>query len=123
MLFSCKWPDIFKMKTLLSIKILKGQIKPKMSKILESQSVFNLLWVNFFFFVAKIIFGYWPEFPYILFLGGAKFLLIYFLFGQSLNFSKGQSWDFTSRSTARVILGQVLRIVTCGTRTHRGDSL
>ena len=27
------------------------------------------------------------------------------------------------RSTARVILGQVLRIATCGTRTHRGDSL
>ena len=36
---------------------------------------------------------------------------------------KGQSWGFTSRSTARVILGQVLRIATCGTRTHRGDSL
>ena len=36
---------------------------------------------------------------------------------------KGQSWGFTSRSTARVILGQVLRIDTCGTRTHRGDSL
>ena len=35
----------------------------------------------------------------------------------------GQSWGFTSRSTARVILGQVLRIATCGTRTHRGDSL
>ena len=34
-----------------------------------------------------------------------------------------QSWGFTSRSTARVILGQVLRIATCGTRTHRGDSL
>ena len=33
---------------------------------------------------------------------------------------KGQSWGFTSRSTARVILGQVLRIATCGTRTHRG---
>ena len=30
---------------------------------------------------------------------------------------------FTSRSTARVILGQVLRIATCGTQTHRGDSL
>ena len=26
---------------------------------------------------------------------------------------KGQSWGFTSRSTARVILGQVLRIATC----------
>ena len=38
-------------------------------------------------------------------------------------FDKGQSWGFTSRSTARVILGQVLRIATCGTRTHRGDSL
>ena len=37
--------------------------------------------------------------------------------------AKGQSWGFTSRSTARVILGQVLRIATCGTRTHRGDSL
>ena len=36
---------------------------------------------------------------------------------------RGQSWGFTSRSTARVILGQVLRIATCGTRTHRGDSL
>ena len=36
---------------------------------------------------------------------------------------KGQSWGFTSHSTARVILGQVLRIATCGTRTHRGDSL
>ena len=36
---------------------------------------------------------------------------------------KGQSWGFTSRSTARVILGQVLRNATCGTRTHRGDSL
>ena len=37
--------------------------------------------------------------------------------------SQSQSWGFTSRSTARVILGQVLRIATCGTRTHRGDSL
>ena len=37
--------------------------------------------------------------------------------------AKGQSWGFKSRSTARVILGQVLRIATCGTRTHRGDSL
>ena len=37
--------------------------------------------------------------------------------------SQFQSWGFTSRSTARVILGQVLRIATCGTRTHRGDSL
>ena len=36
---------------------------------------------------------------------------------------KGQSWGFTSRSTARVILGQVLRIATCGTRTHRGLTL
>ena len=36
---------------------------------------------------------------------------------------KVQSWGFTSRSTARVILGQVLSIATCGTRTHRGDSL
>ena len=40
-----------------------------------------------------------------------------------LTYVKGQSWGFTSRSTARVILGQVLRIATCGTRTHRGDSL
>ena len=32
---------------------------------------------------------------------------------------KGQSWGFKSRSTARVILGQVLRIATCGTRTQR----
>ena len=37
--------------------------------------------------------------------------------------SQSQSWGFTSRSTARVILGQVLRIATCGTRTHRGDNL
>ena len=36
---------------------------------------------------------------------------------------KGQSWGFMSCSTARVILGQVLNIATCGTRTHRGDSL
>ena len=35
-----------------------------------------------------------------------------------LIYCKGQSWGFTSRSTARVILGQVLRIATCGTRTH-----
>ena len=34
-----------------------------------------------------------------------------------------QSWVFTSRSTARVKLGQVLSIATCVTRTHRGDSL
>ena len=40
---------------------------------------------------------------------------------QSLN--QSQSWGLTSRSTARVILGQVLSIATCGTRTHRGDSL
>ena len=40
-----------------------------------------------------------------------------------MGMNKGQSWGFTSRSTARVILGQVLRIATCGTRTHRGDSL
>ena len=39
------------------------------------------------------------------------------------NTKKEGSWGFTSRSTARVILGQVLRIATCGTRTHRGDSL
>ena len=32
---------------------------------------------------------------------------------------KGQSWGFTLCSTARVMLGQVLSIVTCGTRTHR----
>ena len=29
-----------------------------------------------------------------------------------------QSWRFTSSSTARVILGQVLGIVTCGSQTH-----
>ena len=40
-----------------------------------------------------------------------------------MGMNKGQSWGFTSRSTARVILGQVPRIATCGTRTHRGDSL
>ena len=40
-----------------------------------------------------------------------------------LKFSKFKVGVFTSRSTARVILGQVLRIATCGTRTHRGDSL
>ena len=40
-----------------------------------------------------------------------------------LNTWQSQSWGFTSRLTARVILGQVLRIATCGTRTHRGDSL
>ena len=28
---------------------------------------------------------------------------------------------FTSCSTATVILGRVLSIATCGTRTHRGD--
>ena len=37
--------------------------------------------------------------------------------------SQSQSWGLTSCSTARVILGQVLSIATCGTRTHRGDSL
>ena len=42
---------------------------------------------------------------------------------EKLQVIKGQSWGFTSHSTARVILGQVLRIATCGTRTHRGDSL
>ena len=31
---------------------------------------------------------------------------------------KGQNWVLTSRSTARVILGQVLSIATCGSRTH-----
>ena len=31
---------------------------------------------------------------------------------------QGQSLGFTSRSTARVILGQVLSIVTCGSQTH-----
>ena len=39
------------------------------------------------------------------------------------NEGQSQSWGLTSRSTARVILGQVLSIATCGTRTHRGDSL
>ena len=37
-----------------------------------------------------------------------------------LTAGQSQSWGFTSRSTARVMLGQVLRIATCGTRTHRG---
>ena len=32
-------------------------------------------------------------------------------------FFKGQSWDFTSSSTATVMLGQVLSIATYGTRT------
>ena len=58
-------------------------------------------------------------------------VIIFFIFfcekGPKIQFQlglvKGQSWGFTSRSTARVILGQVLRIATCGTRTHRGDSL
>ena len=31
---------------------------------------------------------------------------------------KGQSWCFTSGQTVRVILGQVLSIATCGSRTH-----
>ena len=31
---------------------------------------------------------------------------------------ESQSWGFISRSTAMVILGQVLSIVTCGSRTH-----
>ena len=31
--------------------------------------------------------------------------------------NKGQSWGFTSRSTARVIMEQVLSIATCGTPT------
>ena len=35
-----------------------------------------------------------------------------------LKMYKIQIWGFTSRSTARVILGQVLSIATCGTRTH-----
>ena len=39
------------------------------------------------------------------------------------DYSQRSKLGFTSRSTARVILGQVLRIATCGTRTHRGDSL
>ena len=43
--------------------------------------------------------------------------------GKQIHKVKVQSWGFTSRSTARVILGQVLRIATCRTRTHRGDSL
>ena len=42
---------------------------------------------------------------------------------ENISEEQSQSWGFTSRSTARVILGQVLRIATCGTRTHRGDSL
>ena len=37
---------------------------------------------------------------------------------------KVQSWDFMSRTTVRVILGQVLSIATYGSRTpRRGDSL
>ena len=44
-------------------------------------------------------------------------------FIEYLNSLQSQSRGFTSLSTARVILGQVLRIATCGTRTHRGDSL
>ena len=31
---------------------------------------------------------------------------------------QSQSWGFMSRSTARVILGQVLRFITCGSPTH-----
>ena len=42
---------------------------------------------------------------------------------QFIKVAQSQSWGLTSRSTARVILGQVLSIATCGTRTHRGDSL
>ena len=38
-------------------------------------------------------------------------------------FPSGTVGVFTSRSTARVILRQVLSMATCGTRTHRGDSL
>ena len=37
--------------------------------------------------------------------------------------SQRQSWGFTSRSTARVISGQVLSIANCGTRTHRSGNL
>ena len=33
---------------------------------------------------------------------------------------KGQSLDFTCRSTARIIPGQVLSIVICGSQTHTG---
>ena len=33
--------------------------------------------------------------------------------------SQSQSWGFTSCSITMVILGQVLSIATCGTRTHR----
>ena len=36
---------------------------------------------------------------------------------------KNQSWWFMSRLTSKIILGQVLSIATCGTQTHRGDSL
>ena len=36
---------------------------------------------------------------------------------------QSQSCGFMSCSTTRVILGQILSIATCGTRTHRGDSL
>ena len=37
--------------------------------------------------------------------------------------SKSKLRFYKSHSTARVILGQVLSIATCGTRIHRGDSL
>ena len=50
-----------------------------------------------------------------------KFIHIYLCITPNVN--QSQSWGLTSRSTARVILGQVLSIATCGTRTHRGDSL
>ena len=36
--------------------------------------------------------------------------------------SQSQSWGLTSCSTARVILGQVLSIATCGTRTQGGTA-
>ena len=45
------------------------------------------------------------------------------LYGMWWLLVKGQSWGFTSRSTVRVILWQVLRIATGGTPTHRGDGL
>ena len=34
------------------------------------------------------------------------------------NISESESWGFTSLSTARVIVRQVLSIVTCGGQTH-----
>ena len=48
---------------------------------------------------------------------GQQVSVTVYLFGQS------RGCGFMSRSRARVILGQVLSIATCGTRTHRGSGL